>query len=271
MRSRLQQSRMLLSRGIISAEEHRNLQQQARSQEAQLAAARQDLDATLARGDAANLRVAELELANAETRLRDLEADLHNAVVRAPVSGVVLLPPEPQGGRPRETIEVGSRVTRGQAMFTVGDLEGFRVQGLVDEVDVNRIRPGQPVRVTGDGFPGLVLTGQVTAVAAQASAAGSGRPGMPTFGVLVEVRGLSPEQRAQLAVGMSANLRIVTYENAEAIVLPPQAVRQEGAERVVRVRDGAGVRRVPVAIGIALPAGIEVRGALRAGDVVLLD
>jgi len=57
---------------------------------------------------------------------------------------------------------------------------------------------------------------------------------------------------------MSANLSIVTHDNPEAVVLPPEAVR-EGAEG----------RVVPVTIGISTPEGVEVRGALAAGDVIL--
>lgn len=141
LRGRIAQSQMLLSRGLIPADEHRMLLQQQRNQELQLQSAQQDLAATLQRGDEQHLRTAELELANAETRAREVANDLANAEVRAPVSGVVLLPPERQGQR-AETIEVGTRVSRGQAMFTIGDLESFLVRGQVDEIDVNRVRPG---------------------------------------------------------------------------------------------------------------------------------
>ncbi len=268
LRTRVANSAGLLQRGIIPAEEHRNLLQQQRTQDLQLQAARQDLESTLARGDREQLRIAELELANAEVRVRDLERDIANAAVHAPVSGVVLLPPPAQGaGRP-ETVEVGSRVARGQTMFTIGDLESFQVRAQVDEIDISRVRVGQRVSVTGDAFSEFTLTGEVTSVAAQASSE-PGRGGLPSFGVTVHIRGIPPEQRARLAVGMSANLSIVTYDNPEAVVLPPDAVREGPSSRFVRVRQGGAVREVPVTIGISTPEGVEVRGALSAGDVVL--
>jgi HlyD family secretion protein len=272
LRARLQQSQMLLSRGIIPAEEHRNLVQQQRNQELQLQAAQQDLAATLDRGSELHLRTAELELANAETRLREIEADLRNSEVRAPVSGVVLLPPERQGGQGRaETIEVGSRVSRGQTMFGIGDLASFVVRGQVDEIDVNQVRPGQNVTVTGDAFAGEVLTGRVASVAAQASAdqGGMGR-GMPNFAVSIAITDLTPEQRARLAVGMSASLAIITHEREDAVVLPPNAVRDEGGTRVVRVREGGRVVSRPVTLGISTPEGIEIREGLAPGDVIVL-
>jgi PAS domain S-box-containing protein len=272
LRARLQQSQMLLSRGIIPAEEHRNLVQQQRNQELQLQAAQQDLAATLDRGSELHLRTAELELANAETRVRELETDLQNAEVRAPVSGVVLLPVERAGSQGRvETIEAGTRVSRGQTMFGIGDLAGFLVRGQVDEIDVNQVRPGQSVTVTGDAFAGEVLTGRVASVAAQASqdTSGMGR-GMPNFAVSIAITDLTPEQRARLAVGMSASLAIITHEREDAVVLPPNAIRDEGGTRVVRVREGARVVSRPVTLGISTPEGIEIREGVAPGDVVVL-
>ena len=268
LRTRVGASAALLARGIIPAEEHRNLVQQQRNQALQMAAARQDLDATLARGDAETMRIAGFELANAEVKVRDLEADVAAAEIHAPVSGVVLLPPQPEGGRRAETVEVGSRVNRGQTMLVIGDLESFQVRAQVDEIDVGKLRIGQEVQVTGDAFSDVQLSGRVASVAAQASAEGNSRTGLPSFAVTIQIAGITPEQRRRLAVGMSASLSIITYDNPSAFVVPPMAVREAGDGRVVRLRSG---REVPVTIGIAQPEGVEIRGELREGDVIVLS
>ena len=267
LRTRAGASAALLARGIIPAEEHRNLLQQQRNQTLQMQAARQDLDATLARGDAETARIAGFELANAEVKVRDLEADIAAATIHAPVSGVVLLPPQPEGGRWAETVEVGSRINRGQTMLVIGDLESFQVRAQVDEIDVSKLRIGQAVQVTGDAFSDVQLTGRVASVAAQASAEGNARTGLPSFAVTIEIGGITDEQRPRLAVGMSASLSIITYDNPAAFVVPPTAVREAGGGRIVRLRNG---RDVPITIGIAQPEGVEIRGELREGDVVML-
>ena len=267
LRTRAGASAALLARGIIPAEEHRNLLQQQRNQTLQMQAARQDLDATLARGDAETARIAGFELANAEVKVRDLEADIAAATIHAPVSGVVLLPPQPEGGRRAETVEVGSRINRGQTMLVIGDLESFQVRAQVDEIDVSKLRIGQAVQVTGDAFSDVQLTGRVASVAAQASAEGNARTGLPSFAVTIEIGGITDEQRPRLAVGMSASLSIITYDNPAAFVVPPTAVREAGNGRIVRLRNG---RDVPITIGIAQPEGVEIRGELREGDVVML-
>jgi len=161
-------------------------------------------------------------------------------------------------------------VQRGQTVFTIGDLETFQVRAMVDEIDVTKLRLDQPVEVTGDAFSELTLRGRVASIAAQASSEGGSRSGLPSFAVTVVVEGITPEQRPRLAVGMSANLSIITHDNPAAIVLPAEAVQEGPAGRFVRLRQGGAVREVPVTIGIATPDGIEVRGALNPGDIVLL-
>ena len=82
---------------------------------------------------------------------------------------------------------------------------------------------------------------------------------------------MTAEQARRIRVGMSANLSIITYEKADAIVVPPLAVHNEGGHRQVQVRAGGATRHVSVVLGISTPGGVEIRGGLRVGDVVVLD
>ncbi len=268
--SRLAQTKMLLSKGIVAADEYNQMVQQQRNQQLQTQAARQDLDATLARGSADNVRIGEFELLNAQTKVQDLRSDLAHATVPAPVSGVVLQPPEAEGGKRGEMIAVGSRVTKGQTMFTIGDLETFLVRAKVDEIDINKIRIGQTAVITGDAFDEMSLNGTVTAVAAQAAGESTTHSGMATFPVEITIPALTPEQRSRVHVGMSANVSVVVYDNPAAIVVPPAVLRDEDGRRVVRVRRDGHLQSVPVTLGISTPDGIEIRRGLAPGDVVEL-
>ena len=97
---------------------------------------------------------------------------------------------------------------------------------------------------------------------------GSGRSTL--LNNIVEIGGIAPEKRRLLAVGMSANLAIITHDNPAAVVLTPHAVHEGPQGRLVRVRKVAGLSEVPVVIGIATPDGVEQGGALNAGDVIML-
>jgi multidrug efflux pump subunit AcrA (membrane-fusion protein) len=167
-------------------------------------------------------------------------------------------------------IEVGSRVSRGQTVVVIGDLENYSVKANVDEIDVAKVRVGQAVRVTGDAFDGMVLNGKITSVAGQASGDNSTRTGLPTFPVTVQIADVTPEQRAKIYIGMSANLSIIADENDDAIVVPLNALHEEDGKRTVNVRVGAVVKAVPVSLGLSTPDGVEIRSGLKSGDVVML-
>ena len=264
---RLAQTKALLDKGIVAKDEYTQLLQQQHTQTLQLQTAREDLDATIAKGSEENRRVAEFELQNAQAKQEELQNDLAHAHVLASVSGVVLQPPDTDG-KHAETVNVGSRVTRGQTMFTIGDLESFSIHAKVDEVDINKIRVGQPAIVTGDAFGDDSLDGAVTSVAAQASSQTT--TGMATFPITVKIDHLTAQQRSRVHVGMSANLTIVTYDNPQALVVPQEALGNDGDRRTVRVRRGAETETIPVTLGISTPDGIEIREGLKGGDIVQL-
>ena len=268
LRSRAAQTKMLLGKGIVAADEYTQLVQQLRAQELQLDAARQDLRTTQDRASGENRRVAEIELANARTKLASLRADLSRAEVLAPVSGVVLSPPSGDSSRRTEMVAPGSRVTKGQAMFAIGGLETMSVRAKVDEIDVNKVRAGRAVEITGDALEGTTLRGIVTSVAAQASGESASRASMAAFPMTVEIQNLTDEQRASLHVGMSANLSIIAYEKQDAIVVPINAVQSGSTGRTVQVRRDGKVESVPVTIGISTPGGVEIRSGLNVGDLI---
>ncbi|HWB52485.1 MAG TPA: HlyD family efflux transporter periplasmic adaptor subunit [Stellaceae bacterium] len=271
LKGKLKETKMLLDKGIVSRGEYTDLDQQMRARQLQLDDAQQDLAATAARGDAAQQRIAALELATAQAKAQGLESDLEKAKLAAPVSGVVLQPPEESGSSARrEKVEVGTRVVRGQGIVTIGDLEDFTVKASIDEIDINKVRVGQTVEVTSESFEGESFSGKVTSVGAQAGQDPTGRSGMPVFPINVAVD-TSPEERRSVRVGMSAALSIVTYDQPEAIVLPPGAVHGAGDHATVDVRGSNGeVHAVPVKLGVTAPSGIEIREGLAAGDVVVV-
>lgn len=267
---RLRDAKPLIDQGIIPRQEYEDLHHQAEAQAAALTTAREDLDALLRRGGAEARRLAELDLASATARLTDLKEQRGRATVAAPVSGLVLKPPATaQTGA--TAVETGSSVTGNQILLLIAELDSVAVTARVDEMDVNRLRVGLPVTVTGDAFPGGPLHGRLAWVAHQASPAENGAPGA-SFALRVELPSLTEEQRAPVRIGMSANLSIILHDNPAGIVLPPEAVRRTASGPVVLRRDptSGAEEAVPVTLGEATPAGVEIRSGVRAGDMVVV-
>ena len=275
LKNRLSETAFLLKRGIIPASEHEAAEREHRNQLLDLQAAEMDLEAVLARG-AAELDVARLELANARARLKRLEGILSKARVTAPVSGVILHSKgEKSAARPGEESDKlarGAFVERGDLLLTIGDLEGLTVIGHVDEVDVTRIRPGQPARVVGDAFPGVVLRGEVNRVSSQAILPAAGRRGLPTFEVAAVVESMTEEVRRLLRLGMSARAEVVVYEKENALLIPVGAVELQDGRPWLWVRDrGSGeARAVEVVTGMTTVDSVEIIDGIAAGDEILI-
>ena len=273
--SRLAETAFLLERGIIPASEHEAARRQHENQLLDLESAEQALRAVLAKG-AEEREVAELEFDNARARLERIERTLRDAVVTSPATGVVMYPKGTrgnQGGPDRGGVRLvrGASVEQGARLLTIGDLDGLTVVGYADEVDVARIRPGQPARITGDAFPGAALAGEVVRVSSEAVARTDQRA-LPSFEVAAAVERLTEGQRALLRLGMSARIEVVVYERADALLVPIEAVDISGPRPrlLVRDRDTGEIRRVEVVTGITTLDAVEIVEGIAAGDVILV-
>ena len=277
LKTRLAETAFLLERGVIPASEHEAAKREHRNQLMDLQSAELDLQAVLAKGDA-ELEVAQLELDNASARLQRVEDTLSRAAVTAPAAGVIL---HSEGGddagapagEKEDKLARGAFVERGDLLLTIGDLDGLAVIGHVDEVDVTRIRPGHPARITGDAFPGVALRAEVDRVSSQATLTGGrGRPRAPSFEVAAVVGSLTEAQRRLLRLGMSARIEVVVYEKEDALLVPIEAVEMRDGRPRLRVlnRDSDDVRTVEVVAGVTTVDAVEIVDGIAGGDEILV-
>ena len=88
LRQQQTNTKVLLDKGIVSKDEYDGILQQEVAQENSVASAQQDFDEALHRGDADNVRVAELALKTAQARIDDLNAQSRLTVIKSPLRGV---------------------------------------------------------------------------------------------------------------------------------------------------------------------------------------
>ena len=210
------------------------------------------------------------------------------ARVTAPMSGVVIK----KGVELGETVTSGvSSFNDGTVMFTVADLKSLIIRVNLNEVDIAKVRQGQPVRVTLDAYPQKIFTGKVRFVAPAAKIVDK----IKVFEIEVKLDQLDPAFRT----GMSANVEILGEQRAKALSIPLEALqRREGATVVYRLKAGLPAKEIdkareslngrskfvwlsenwkgyfePVAVnaGIATLERVEIVNGLRAGDQVALE
>ncbi|NNU48838.1 HlyD family efflux transporter periplasmic adaptor subunit [Rhizobium sp. WYCCWR 11279] len=259
--------KVLLDQGIVSRNEFDNLVQQRDTQKNTVDGTRDELDATQARGNDDNRKLVMLELENAQSRLNDLKQQMAGAKVATAVAGILTRPPVNASNREVISAEPGASVTRGAALFAIADTSSFMVTGVVDEIDVNRIKIGQPVTIASDAFPDQALHGNIVSVSAEAdTTAGARSP--PKFQVRASFSAPGETLRTSIKIGMSARMTVETYFNPAALLVPTDAVSRNGDQAVLTVVDNKGPALVPVILGETFPAGIEVISGLNAGSTV---
>jgi multidrug efflux pump subunit AcrA (membrane-fusion protein) len=258
--------------GIIAQASLDSARQQFAMQEADFAAAEDEL--ANVRGAVTEDRVtsARYDVENTRLRLADLRAKLARTEIRAPFAGIVILPnTRPAAGRPSGFdgfYEVGMTINQSDILLALGNLEGVAVKTRADEVDIARIRHEQPVIISGDAFSGLKLNGKIAYVSSQAVAT-SGRP---YFELIAKTGQLSVAELAAVRLGMSARVDITVYEKASAVVVPVAAVRRAGGVATVFRRDATGAPEpVKVTTGVVLADAVEIRSGLAAGDAILAN
>ncbi|MFL1415458.1 efflux RND transporter periplasmic adaptor subunit [Pseudomonas fildesensis] len=258
---KLTESENLFQRGIVPRNELDDLKQQSQQQQLDLAAARSELQQALDQGKGEYRQIAEMELTNATVKYDALRTLLEGKEVKAPFSGIVVPAPgnnAPQaGGSNNAPVQAGSKVSQGQVLFGLANIERLKIVARVSELDINQLHQGQAVEVLGDGFDGERLSGSVSVVSGLAIASDS--QGSAQFPVTLSIPKLTPEQLQRVRLGMSARLTIVTYNNEQAMVIPGQAIQPDMTVEYRAAMDGP-VARVKVTTGQSTPRGVEVFG-----------
>ena len=194
------------------------------------------------------------EIAAAQARVDAARATLEMAHVRAPFSGAITA----------VHVMPGDRVSAGSAAFGLADLSRLLVDVELSEVDVNRVRIGQPVELTFDAVPNKVYQGEV----AEIGLVGMAAQGVVNFPVTVQILDADELVRP----GMTAAVNIVAEEVKEALQVPNRAVRLRDGQRVVYVLRQGELKPVNVVLGVSSETYSQVlEGDLEVGDLVVLN
>lgn len=129
----------LSSRGLLPKEELDHANDELKAAQAAVQAAAESLAATNARIDGTTIE-SHPSVARAAARLKDAYLGLQRTTLRAPISGHVA----------KRVVQVGQRVAPGAALMAIVPLEDLWVDANFKEVQLPRMRIGQPAHLTAD-------------------------------------------------------------------------------------------------------------------------
>jgi len=279
LRREHQSLRPLLEQGFITREEMDRTAYELSRAEADLDLARRRLAVVAGRTRPREMQRARLQLAQQEARLagtrprlaeaevavRDLRAAIDACSVYAKRPGLVVYE-EYLGASPRRKVRVGDRVTSSQGLITIPEVARMVVETSVRELDVGRVRPGQPVGIRLDAFPGPVLTGRVQRLGTLARTSAERPFEARRFDVVVEV----DESTLDLRPDMTARVEIRVAERRNVLLLPPYAVFERDGTTFVRVVRPWGLETRRVVVGEGGGADVEIVSGVCEGERVSL-
>lgn len=156
---------------------------------------------------------ARAQLLKAETNYRLAREKTGDVTIRSPINGTVIEKTVEQG---QIIASASGNVSGGTTLVKLADLGTVRARALVDEVDIGRLRPGQPAAVTVEAYPGRTFRGTVTKIEPQAVV----EQNVTMFPVLIELR--NPE--GLLRPGMNAEVSIDIADRRGVVAVPNGAV-----------------------------------------------
>jgi HlyD family secretion protein len=152
----------------------------------------------------------EAQVRQAESILQERQNTLNLTVVEAPISGIV-------GQRNAEVGQMASPQTR---LFQIGDLDNMRVQVILTENMLSRIRRGMRVHVTSPAIGDTIVTAQVSRISPFLN------PVTHTAETEIDVQ----NRDRLLKPGMFVNVDIFYGDSEQATLVPNNAIYRHPRE-----------------------------------------
>ncbi len=236
LRRKLDRSKILLEKNLISRAEVDTLETQVLSASAQVELTEAQMSQMKARSDSVRIR-------------------LKSARVVSPFAGYV----------GKRFIDRGALVNPSTPLVTIVDISLVKVNVAVVESDYRKISPGQSAAITADAYPGRRFQGKVARMAPvldQETRTGE-----------VEIELANP--CGDLKPGMFARAEIVAQRRRGVLLVPEGAqVKTPKGYGVFKIledgsEDGSKVGLVSIKPGLSTKGWVEVQGGLEPGDRVV--
>jgi HlyD family secretion protein len=214
--------------------------------------AQQDLDAVR--------RAYEVARSQYQAAAADAGVKRDYSVIRAPFDGVIA----------KKYTEVGELLLPGKEIVTIVDPNRIYVLATIDEVDVGRLRLGQPVAITVDAFPGEKFAGTVGRISPIVS---GGKLETRTADIWIYFN----KRQTKIKHGMSADVEILVTTLRDVLSVPSQAVVERDGKKQVFVAEGSAVKPGGTAIAKLRPietgetnwSFTQITKGLSAGEYVI--
>jgi membrane fusion protein (multidrug efflux system) len=189
------------------------------------------------------------ELAAANARVARMNAAIADSRIKAPFAGTLGL----------RNVSVGAYVGTSTIVTTLDDLSTVKLDFTIPEAWLPAVRPGLPIAAVTDVWPGRSFNGTVVSIDTRLD------PTTRSATIRAEV----PNRDGKLRPGMLLRVEVDKGEDP-VLQVPEEAIIPIGQDHfVLRVGDDSIASRVKITIGRRRVGVVEVRSGLAVGDRVI--
>lgn len=213
----------------------------------------------------AQMRIATLNLQDAKSELKRVEAHVDKMLIRTPIDGIIVMRSTWRGGEQGQ-IEKGDDLRSGQPFMQIVDTDSMVVNASINQVDSEMIRIGTKARVRFDAYPDLELPATVFAIGAITKAAGWRAAFVKEIPVTLKLQRTDPRVIPDLSVSVD----LVLGAEKQVVVAPLESIFRDGpdARPFVFVRGPGGWERREVELGLSSYITAAVRSGLTPGELI---
>jgi len=196
-----------------------------------------------------------LSVKMAELQLDQAQADLDKAVITASFDGVVAAVYVREG----QQLDV---MTYAKPVIHLIDPSEIRMNGVIDEIDVPKVKPGQEAIIILDALPDKEVKGRITFV----SPASTTEVGVVFYKATITLE--NPDE--ELKDGMSATAEIIIEQHNDVLLIPNRAIQGSWENPHVEVVTDEQIEERQISIGLSDGIYTEVLSGLEEGEEVIL-
>lgn len=193
---------------------------------------------------------ARLELETAQAQSVQVNKNLSNALVKAPVNGIIN----------KRFVEIGTYLAAGNKIVEIVDDAKLKLTVNVNEYQVIQLQKSDKVEVTASVYPEVTYEGVITFIAAKSDAS-------LNYPVEIEIKNIAGKT---LKAGMYGTAHFKPAQQVSSLLIPRSAFQGGINSNLVFLNDNGKAKLQKVVAGRAYGDQVEIREGLKNGDQVIV-
>jgi len=212
----------------------------------------------------AKIDYTEAQVLSADARIKEAQQAVDNCVITAPFDGIIVSK-DAQVGEMVSPISAGGGFTR-TGIATIVDMASNEIEVDVNENYIARVKPSQEVTAVLDAYPDWKIPCHVRTIIPTADRQKA------TVEVRIAFNKLDPRILPDMGVKVTflGEEARAGKEAPASVMVPQNAVRDDGGEKIVFLVTGDHIERHAVKVGTTNGARTQILAGLVSGDIVVV-